>query len=209
MNITRPDDASLLDILAYITRRAAELGTSVVESEVIGALPGPAAFTLLSRRSPRPHPEARAGAVGELARLSILRRGRNPASPCRIVPIIRTFPRRRPMNKSLAGAIAPLLVTAALAWSLPAQAKPPAAPAPASPQAKKPRVSKLDKLATDLSLTAAQKARIKPIMDAESAQTKAIRDKANAAIEPILTADQKAKFEASLHRGKKKPQEKG
>jgi glutamate formiminotransferase len=48
MNITRPGETSLLSVLAYVTRRAGELGTSVLESEVIGALPGDCAFGIIA-----------------------------------------------------------------------------------------------------------------------------------------------------------------
>ena len=48
MNITRPAETSLLAVFSYVTRRARELGTEVVESEVIGALPGPSAFGVLT-----------------------------------------------------------------------------------------------------------------------------------------------------------------
>jgi Spy/CpxP family protein refolding chaperone len=109
------------------------------------------------------------------------------------------------MNKSLRGVFAPLLAAAVLASSLPALAKPPAAPAPTGTPAKAKRPNRMDKMAADLNLTDAQKARIKPIVDSANAQTKAIRDKTNAAIEAILTPAQKAKFEAAMHHGKKKP----
>lgn len=48
MNLTRPADTALLAVFQYIERRAAELGTTAVESEVIGALPGTIAFGLLA-----------------------------------------------------------------------------------------------------------------------------------------------------------------
>ncbi len=43
MNITLPGETSLLALVAYISRRALELGTHMVGSEVVGALPGFAA----------------------------------------------------------------------------------------------------------------------------------------------------------------------
>jgi glutamate formiminotransferase len=46
MNVTRPAETPLLPIFRFIENRALELGTSVLESEVIGALPGYAAFQL-------------------------------------------------------------------------------------------------------------------------------------------------------------------
>ena len=48
MNITRPAETSLLSVFSYVSRRAQDLGTTVVESEVIGALPGPSAFGVLA-----------------------------------------------------------------------------------------------------------------------------------------------------------------
>ena len=48
MNLTRPADTPLLAVFRHIERRAQELGTSVIESEVIGALPGPSAFGALA-----------------------------------------------------------------------------------------------------------------------------------------------------------------
>lgn len=48
MNLTRPAESPLLAVFQYVAARALALGTSVVESEVIGALPGPAAFAVLS-----------------------------------------------------------------------------------------------------------------------------------------------------------------
>ena len=48
MNITRPAETSLFSVFSYVTRRAHDLGTEVVESEVIGALPGPSAFGVLA-----------------------------------------------------------------------------------------------------------------------------------------------------------------
>lgn len=47
MNLTRPAATPLLSVFAYVARRARELGTEVLESEVIGALPGYAAFGVL------------------------------------------------------------------------------------------------------------------------------------------------------------------
>ncbi len=48
MNITQPAITPLLPVFAYATRRARELGTVAVESEVIGALPGYTAFGLIA-----------------------------------------------------------------------------------------------------------------------------------------------------------------
>lgn len=48
MNITRPAETPLLLVFSYVQRRARDLGTEVVESEVIGTLPGPAAFGVLA-----------------------------------------------------------------------------------------------------------------------------------------------------------------
>ena len=48
MNITRPDETPLLAVFRYVKRRASELGTLVMESEVIGALPGGTAFGVLA-----------------------------------------------------------------------------------------------------------------------------------------------------------------
>lgn len=48
MNITRPDQTPLLSVFSYVARRAAALGATVLESEVIGALPGVTAFSVLS-----------------------------------------------------------------------------------------------------------------------------------------------------------------
>lgn len=47
MNITRPEQTPLLAVFSYIARRAIELGTEALESEVIGALPGYSAFGVL------------------------------------------------------------------------------------------------------------------------------------------------------------------
>ena len=44
MNLTRPAETPLLAVFRYIERRAAALGTSAIESEVVGALPGFSAF---------------------------------------------------------------------------------------------------------------------------------------------------------------------
>ena len=49
MNITRPHETPLLSLLQYVARRAAELGTGVSGSEVIGAMPAfTAALSVLS-----------------------------------------------------------------------------------------------------------------------------------------------------------------
>jgi glutamate formiminotransferase len=48
MNITRPDETPLLAVFRYVQRRAFESGTSALESEVIGALPGGTAFGVLA-----------------------------------------------------------------------------------------------------------------------------------------------------------------
>lgn len=48
MNLTRPAETPLLRVFEYVEHRAAALGTTVVESEVIGALLGPAAFGLMA-----------------------------------------------------------------------------------------------------------------------------------------------------------------
>ena len=48
MNLTQPAGTPLLAVFRYVERRAAELGTTALESEVIGALPGPSALGLLS-----------------------------------------------------------------------------------------------------------------------------------------------------------------
>ncbi len=47
MNITRPAETPLLAVFAYVSRRAVELGAEAIGSEVIGALPGYAAFEAL------------------------------------------------------------------------------------------------------------------------------------------------------------------
>lgn len=48
MNLTRPAETPLLAVFTYVQARALELGTSAVESELIGAMPGPSAFGLLA-----------------------------------------------------------------------------------------------------------------------------------------------------------------
>ena len=48
MNLTRPAETPLLSVFRYIEARAVALGTSIVESEVIGALPGYSAFAVLA-----------------------------------------------------------------------------------------------------------------------------------------------------------------
>ncbi len=48
MNLTRPAETPLLAVLQYVERRADALGTTAVDSEVIGALPGFSALRLLS-----------------------------------------------------------------------------------------------------------------------------------------------------------------
>ena len=47
MNLTNPEQTPLLAVLAYIEQRALEMGVAVVESELIGALPGPTAFGVI------------------------------------------------------------------------------------------------------------------------------------------------------------------
>jgi glutamate formiminotransferase len=47
MNLTRPTETPLMAVFRYIQGRTLELGTSVVESEVIGALPGDTAFGII------------------------------------------------------------------------------------------------------------------------------------------------------------------
>ncbi len=47
MNLTRPSETTLLAVFSTVKQRAQELGTDVVESEVIGAVPGYAAFGVL------------------------------------------------------------------------------------------------------------------------------------------------------------------
>ncbi len=48
MNLIQPAETPLLTVFQYVQHRAQELGTSVIESEVIGALPGPSAFGILA-----------------------------------------------------------------------------------------------------------------------------------------------------------------
>lgn len=48
MNLTQPAATPLLAVFQYVQRRAEALGTSAMESEVIGAIPGPAAFGVLA-----------------------------------------------------------------------------------------------------------------------------------------------------------------
>jgi glutamate formiminotransferase len=47
INVTRPEETSLYALFSYIAKRADELGTKAIESEVIGALPGFSAFGLI------------------------------------------------------------------------------------------------------------------------------------------------------------------
>ena len=47
MNLTRPAETPLLAVFRHVETRARDFGTSVVESEVIGAVPGPSAFDVL------------------------------------------------------------------------------------------------------------------------------------------------------------------
>ena len=47
MNVTRPAETPLLAVFEYVQHRAIELGTIAVESEVIGALPGPSSFEVI------------------------------------------------------------------------------------------------------------------------------------------------------------------
>jgi len=47
MNITRPAETPLVALFEHVSRRAGEMGTAVVESEVIGALPGPSSFDVI------------------------------------------------------------------------------------------------------------------------------------------------------------------
>ena len=49
MNLTRPAETPLLAVFRLVEARARALGTAVLESEVIGALPGPMAFELLAQ----------------------------------------------------------------------------------------------------------------------------------------------------------------
>ncbi len=48
LNLTQPADTPLLAVFQHIQRRAEALGTSAIESEVIGALPGLTAFGVLA-----------------------------------------------------------------------------------------------------------------------------------------------------------------
>jgi glutamate formiminotransferase len=48
MNLTQPAVTPLLAVFQYVQSRALELGTSAIESEVIGALSGPTAFGVLA-----------------------------------------------------------------------------------------------------------------------------------------------------------------
>ena len=48
MNLTRPAETPLLAVFGYIQTRALEMGAIVVESEMIGAMPGPSAFSVLA-----------------------------------------------------------------------------------------------------------------------------------------------------------------
>ncbi len=47
MNITKTRETGLLSVFDYVARRAQELGTAAVESEVVGALPGHTAFGVI------------------------------------------------------------------------------------------------------------------------------------------------------------------
>ncbi|BDI32204.1 glutamate formiminotransferase [Capsulimonas corticalis] len=47
INVVHPESVSLYALFSYIARRAEELGTKAVESEVIGALPGFSAYGLI------------------------------------------------------------------------------------------------------------------------------------------------------------------
>ena len=47
MNLTRPAETPLLTVFRHVQARARALDTSVIESEVIGALPGDSAFAVL------------------------------------------------------------------------------------------------------------------------------------------------------------------
>ena len=47
MNLTRPDETPLLSVFAYVKQRAREMEIAIVESEVIGALPGPTGFGII------------------------------------------------------------------------------------------------------------------------------------------------------------------
>ncbi len=48
MNLTRPAETPLLAVFRYVETRAREMGASVAESEIIGALPGYAAYGVLA-----------------------------------------------------------------------------------------------------------------------------------------------------------------
>lgn len=48
MNLTRPAETPLLAVFSYVQARALELGTVAIDSELIGAMPGPSAFGLLA-----------------------------------------------------------------------------------------------------------------------------------------------------------------
>ncbi len=48
MNLTRPAETPLLAVFGWVQARALELGTVAVESELIGAMPGPSAFGVLA-----------------------------------------------------------------------------------------------------------------------------------------------------------------
>lgn len=48
MNLTRPAETPLLAVFGWVQARALELGTTAVESELIGAMPGPSAFGILA-----------------------------------------------------------------------------------------------------------------------------------------------------------------
>lgn len=48
MNLTRPAETPLLQVFQYIEHRATDLGTAVIESEIIGALPSSAAAGVLA-----------------------------------------------------------------------------------------------------------------------------------------------------------------
>ncbi len=48
MNLTRPAETPLLAVFGWVQARAGELGTTAIESELIGAMPGPSAFSVLA-----------------------------------------------------------------------------------------------------------------------------------------------------------------
>jgi len=48
MNLTRPAETPLLAVFGWVRARALELGAVAVESELIGAMPGPSAFGVLA-----------------------------------------------------------------------------------------------------------------------------------------------------------------